>query len=245
MELKSTNSQSDSGHNAFVSDEASPDAQETVFDARPHAERLSGPVQSDSVANDPNARTLQDVTPPPPPMSAPWLPNRGIPRMPSPPLAAQPLVAPPPIRTHVPWQVAQSWGPTTITITANTAAGASYLFWWLSGLLVYFNERTNRYVRFHAMQSVLLTSVLTVFGVLVYILRALCLDLTTATHWTFFGTLGNGLAWIAGILVIPGIWLFAMIAAWTGHYLHLPIVGAYAERYAAPPLQQPTPPHYP
>jgi uncharacterized membrane protein len=35
--------------------------------------------------------------------------------------------------------------------------------------------------------------------------------------------------------VVP--WLGAMIAAWTGTYLQLPIVGDYAERFAAPPIQ--------
>ncbi|HEV8192952.1 MAG TPA: hypothetical protein VGP82_15915, partial [Ktedonobacterales bacterium] len=38
---------------------------------------------------------------------------------------------------NAPIAAANAWGPTTITITANTAAGFSYLFWWVSGLLVY------------------------------------------------------------------------------------------------------------
>ena len=141
-------------------------------------------------------------------------------------------------RSHAPWRTAQSWGPTTFTVSADTAAGFSYLLWWLTGLIVYFAERNNRYVRFHALQSILLTSAFTVLGVGVYVFDALLSDLSRVTHWTVFGALGSGLA----ILVVLGIvilWLGTMIGAWTGHHIRWPIVGAYAERYAAPPLQIP------
>jgi len=144
---------------------------------------------------------------------------------------------------HVPWEAAASWGPTTLTMSANTAAGVSYLFWWISGLLVYFNERQNRYVRFHAIQSILLTGALTVCGVFASILAALCTDLALATHLRVFQAIGNGIAVLALVTIVVA-WLVAMIAAWTGNYLRLPIVGAYAERYAAPPLSPPVPPSY-
>lgn len=145
--------------------------------------------------------------------------------------------------THVPWQAAQSWGPTTLSINANPAAGASYLLLFITGLLIYFNERNNRYVRFHAMQSILLTGVITVFGVVASILSALCSDIAARTHLQVFQVLGIGIAVLAW-LVILCVWLGIMIAAWTGHDVHLPLVGAYAERYAAPPIQPPAPPFY-
>lgn len=144
---------------------------------------------------------------------------------------------------HVPWQAAESWGPVTFTIEATTAAGASYLFWWVSGLLIYFNERHNRYVRFHAMQSILLTGALTVVAVVGFIISALCGDLASATGRHAYSTLGAGIgALTIATIVFP--WLFAMIAAWTGNYLRLPIVGHYAERYAAPPIEPTPPPLY-
>lgn len=145
--------------------------------------------------------------------------------------------------SHVPWQVAQSWGPTTLSFQANTAAGASYLLLFITGLLVYFNEQNNRYVRFHAMQSILLTGVITVFGVVASILSALCFDISARTQLLVFAALGSGIAVIAAVVVLCA-WLGMMVAAWTGHDIHLPIVGAYAERYAAPPVQPPAPPFY-
>ena len=140
---------------------------------------------------------------------------------------------------NVPWEAASSWGATTLTISASTAAGASYLFWWVSGMLIYFNERHNRFVRFHAMQSILLTGAMTVFGVLAYILSALCGDLYQATGLHAYSTLGTFIAATAIILIVF-VWLWAMIAAWSGNHMRLPIVGTYAERYSAPPLHPPT-----
>jgi uncharacterized membrane protein len=147
----------------------------------------------------------------------------------------------------VPWQAADSWGATTITIEANTAAGASYLFWWVSGLLVYFNERHNRFVRFHAMQSILLTGALTVFSVLALIVSALFGDVAQYARDPLirhlFGTLGWGILVMAGVIVLF-VWVPAMVAAWAGNYLRLPIVGRYAERYSAPPIEPVQPPLY-
>ncbi len=46
-------------------------------------------------------------------------------------------------------------GPTSMGMDANVAAGLSYLFSIIGGLIFYFGEKQNRFVRFHAMQSIL------------------------------------------------------------------------------------------
>ena len=153
--------------------------------------------------------------------------------------AAIPSADPPAQLTHAPWTVASSWGASSLN-TPNTLAGFSYVLWWVTGLLVYFNERHNRFVRFHAVQSILLTGVLTVASVALYIFSELSGDLAAATHQPAYAHLGQGIA-LLGYLLIVAIWLGAMIAAWSGHRLRLPIVGAYAERYSAPP-REPFPP---
>jgi uncharacterized membrane protein len=153
---------------------------------------------------------------------------------------APPHAQPPAQMTHAPWTVASSWGASSFN-TPNTLAGMSYLFWWVSGLFVYFNERHNRFVRFHAVQSVLLTGVLTVVNVALYVLWELSADLSAATHQPAFAHVGQGIAFL-GFLGVIGLWLGPMFAAWSGHHVRLPIVGAYAERYAAPPREEPYPP---
>jgi uncharacterized membrane protein len=91
-------------------------------------------------------------------------------------------------------------------------------------------------------QSILFTGLLTVASVVLYILWELSGDLTAATHQSAFAHVGQGLAFL-GYLAIIGLWLGAMIAAWSGHHVRLPIIGAYAERYAAPP-REPFPPAF-
>jgi uncharacterized membrane protein len=194
------------------------------------AAQPDGPAGS----GNPDATTFQDG--PSPPLPA-WQTPADAPYA----HPASPAITPRGQHAHVPWQVARTWGPTTLTIGSNAAAGMSYLLGWISGVLVYFNERDNRFVRFHALQSILLSSALTVLGVAASILHALFHDLTSATHWTVFGALGSGIALLSATGIVL-IWLASMIAAWTGHRWRLPIVGAYAERYAAPPL--PTPGSY-
>ncbi len=141
--------------------------------------------------------------------------------------------------SHAPWTVASSWGASSLN-TPNTLAGVSYLFWWVSGLWVYFNERRNRFVRFHAVQSILLTGALTVVSVFLYMLWQLSGDLAAATHQAAFAHVGQGIA-LLGVFGVLALWLATMIAAWSGHHLRLPIIGGYAERYAAPP-REPFPP---
>lgn len=207
---------------------------EIVSPAQP---RYAGPGPVPPIHRvDHDAATYQDLPPQPNAWHA-----AGMARPYAPPPQMPPRHQPMP--SHVPWHVSDSWGPTTFTITATTAAGAAYLFWWISGVIVYFNERHNRYVRFHAMQSILLTGALTVCGVLAYILSALCFDVASASHQPIFSTIGTGIA----ILLVPaivGVWLFVMMSAWTGHYLIAPVIGRYAERYAAPPIESTTPPRF-
>lgn len=199
------------------------------------------PPANGFAAADPDAATYQDLPPPPP---AWYTPGHAHQRVPARPGQGQGRGWPErPLPTHVPWQASNSWGPTTITITANTAAGTAYLFWWVTGLLVYFSERQNRFVRFHAMQSILLTGALTVYSVLAYILVALCFDIGAATHQPFFHTLGAGIEAFS-VLAVLFAWLLGMISAWTGNYIRFPLIGRYAERYSAPPSEPSGAPYY-
>ena len=126
-----------------------------------------------------------------------------------------------------------NWGDTSLGLSAGTAAGVSYLGWWLTGLLIYFNERQNWYVRFHALQSVLYTAALTIVSVAGYLVSSLLMDLFLATHQPVFQTLARGLA-AATLLAVVLAWLSPLIAAWCGYRLRIPFLAPYAERYAAP-----------
>jgi uncharacterized membrane protein len=107
-------------------------------------------------------------------------------------------------------------------ISGSFAAGLSYLGLWLTGLLFLLFERKNRLIRFHAMQSLLL------FGgvnVLWFFLIRIMID-----HTPFIW----GFAIFAFVIinVIAAVsWFVGMIAAFSGKYTKLPLVGDIAERY--------------
>ena len=193
--------------------------------AGPHLS--SGPIRNDVAG-------FQNFAAPEPQVYPPMVERPFPPHLPgSPQLGVLPPNAP---LTHVPWQVSDSWGATTLNITANTAAGVSYLLWWVSGFLVYFSERNNRFVRFHALQSIILTGTLTVVGVFALLFAAIMHDLTVATGQVMYFHVGIGGSGLLGLGILF-VWLWTMIAAWTGNYLRLPLIGSYAERYSAPPAQ--------
>jgi uncharacterized membrane protein len=123
--------------------------------------------------------------------------------------------------------------PTSLGGDAATLAGLSYLGWWFTGLLIYFSERQSRFVRFHALQSVIFTGGLTIFAIFAYIIPSLLNDAYLATRNHVFATLAIGVALLMFSLVFIA-WLTPLIAAWKGHWLRIPYVAPYAERYAAP-----------
>ena len=125
----------------------------------------------------------------------------------------------------------RDWGRSSLGMDASTAAAISYLGWWLTGLVVYFNERESRFVRFHALQSVVFTGALTIVSVLAYVLSALLMDLYQAVHLRVWDTMSQGVALLAFVVVVFA-WLSPVIAAFSGTLLRIPLVAPYAERFS-------------
>ena len=105
-------------------------------------------------------------------------------------------------------------GPTSMNMEPNTAAGLSY-FTWIAGLIFFLSEKQNRFVRFNAMQELLLTGT----WVAAYIVIAF-IPIIGFLLWPFIGLVGFVL------------WLICVINAFQGKYFKLPIIGDYAERIA-------------
>lgn len=105
-------------------------------------------------------------------------------------------------------------GPSTMNMEPNTAAGLSY-FTWIAGLIFFLSEKHNRFVRFNAMQELLLTGVFVVpllFFSVIPILNLLFVPLIAL----------GGFA----------VWIICVINAFQGRYFKLPVLGDYAERFA-------------
>jgi uncharacterized membrane protein len=159
--------------------------------------------------------------------------------LPAPPAVRSPAAMTADDARRLPWEAADSWGDVsyTIRLTANAAAGLSYALWWVTGIVFWFAEKRNRYVRFHAWQSVMWTTLLTALSIAGFLLTSFVFSHAVSDHQPMLDALGQALKWIF-ILSILGLWLWPMVAAFTGHHLRLPwIFGRWAERYSAPPRE--------
>ena len=122
-----------------------------------------------------------------------------------------------------------------VSFGERLGAFISYLFVWLSGFVFFlFAEKQNRFVRFHALQSMLFFGGLNIagFGVGSFIQF---LDRTgyDGYHIPFIGAI-VGTAWVVLILLfvmaVAG-WIMGMVHALRGRYYKMPFVGDLVERY--------------
>jgi uncharacterized membrane protein len=120
-------------------------------------------------------------------------------------------------------------GPTSMGMQANVAAGLSYVAGWITGLIFFFGEKQNRFVRFNAMQSILLYAALTAFYIILDVLATALAFSGLGILLVLFGLL----IWLVGLGALA-LWIILMINAFQGKYLKLPIIGDYAEKFANP-----------
>ncbi len=93
------------------------------------------------------------------------------------------------------------------------AAVMSYMLGVLTGVILLRVERESRFVRFHALQSMLFSGV--AFAILSVVLLA---GFVAASSWLFLG--------------FAIVWFYAMYRAARGDLYKLPLLGALAERVA-------------
>jgi uncharacterized membrane protein len=121
---------------------------------------------------------------------------------------------------------------------AHIAAGLSYI--WILGLIFFFVEKSNRFVRFHAAQAILLG----IAGIALYIVDFVVLG---AISTALFASDSSGILGSASVcvftcipailgLVLLGFSVWGLIAGFTGQYVKMPIIGDIAERWAGGPI---------
>lgn len=107
-------------------------------------------------------------------------------------------------------------------INSRFAAFLSYACLWLTGLLFLLFERKNRFVRFHAMQSLLFFGGVNVLYVLLISIMVNEIPFLVGPA-IFAFVIINIIAFVA--------WIVGMVGAIRGKYVKLPFVGDLAERY--------------
>ncbi len=114
---------------------------------------------------------------------------------------------------------------TSVGIRARTAGWLCYLLFWVSGLIFFLLEKGNRFVRFHATQSILFFGSVSILEVIVRSFEVLF----SSGYIPIFGV---GAASGALLLVTLACWIALMVSAAKGRYYKLPVIGDFAEKIA-------------
>ena len=119
----------------------------------------------------------------------------------------------------------------------NIAAAISYI--WIVGLIFFFLEKENRFVRFHAMQSILygivwsvVMTVLIFAGIIFSFIGAAAARAAgdaAGTLFGFFVSLVWLLVWLVSLALFIGLILTA-VKAYQGNLVKLPLIGNMAEK---------------
>lgn len=104
-------------------------------------------------------------------------------------------------------------GKTSTGIKPNVEALLCYSLGWVSGLIFYLLEKENKFVRFHAFQSMV------VFGALTVV--SMVLPMVPMFGWVLFPLVS---------LLQFGLWILLMIKAYQGEKIMLPVAGDVAEK---------------
>jgi len=104
---------------------------------------------------------------------------------------------------------------TSIGLAENIAGLLCYVLGWISGLVFLLLEQENKYVRFHAIQSIIVFVIIMIIGLIL-------------SSIPFVGTV---LAWIVSMVGIV-FWIVLMIKAYQGNKYKLPWAGNLAEKWA-------------
>jgi len=106
-------------------------------------------------------------------------------------------------------------GKTSTGMQPNVAALLSYLLGFITGIVFYIIEKENKFVRFHAMQSIITFGALFVLQMVVAFIPII--------GWTLMPIVS-----IASLI----LWILLMIKAYQGETFKLPIAGDIAEKQA-------------
>ncbi len=102
---------------------------------------------------------------------------------------------------------------TTTGLEQNTAGLLCYLAGFVTGIIFIILEKENRFVRFHAMQSIFISAALFALNIVL----------------SFLPIIG----WAISLLISPVafiLWIVLMVKAYQGKWFKLPIVGNMAEK---------------
>jgi uncharacterized membrane protein len=113
---------------------------------------------------------------------------------------------------------------TSTGLPPRTAAALAYGAWWITGLIFWLLEREDRFVRFHAAQS------MTAFGILAILIAGFAVAAGASLSFVpeaFVPLLGAAVVtWVVALV----LWLVAMWHAANGNAFRIPLAADLADR---------------
>jgi uncharacterized membrane protein len=139
---------------------------------------------------------------------------------------------PPPVQTssQPPAQVAKS----STGLDENVAALLSYIAGWITGLVFFLIEKDSRLVRFHAMQSLILSGggLVIIIALWIFIAISSFIIGQISTLLSFLvSTILFLVVSVVGIAILIGA-IIGLVKAYQGQYFKLPVIGNLAEKYS-------------
>ncbi len=109
---------------------------------------------------------------------------------------------------------------TSTGLQENVAGLLCYVLGWVTGLIFILIEKENKFVRFHAMQSIVAFGTITVISIILSIFAII----------PYIGIVFGIINWIIGALAFV-LWIVMMVKAYQGTTYKLPWAGNVAEKY--------------
>ena len=105
---------------------------------------------------------------------------------------------------------------TSMNMDENIAGALCYVLGWVTGLIFYLIEKDNKFVRFHAMQSII---VFLPLMIIIVIIQGILL---------FIPFIGWAISGVIGLLTFI-LWIVLMFKAYNGEKWKVPFAGDIAE----------------
>jgi len=113
--------------------------------------------------------------------------------------------------------MSEAAGKSSTGLQPNVAGLLCYLVGWVTGIVFLIIEKENQFVRFHAIQSIIVFGALTVVNIIL----------------TFIPIIGWIVSVIIGIIAFI-LWILLMVRAYQGKRYKVPIAGNMAEQQLKP-----------
>jgi|SRR5688572_7958563 len=130
-----------------------------------------------------------------------------------------------------------SSGKSALGLDANVVAGLCYVgnlvcaLGLILSIITIVTDKTNKLARFHAFQSLFLSLLGFVVGVLYWIIAVVGILLDNALGFPLFSLLFTLVVVLLWIVLLVGI-IIAAIKAFQGQIYKLPVVGNFADQYS-------------